>query len=191
MVETEGFKTAGLEESDFRKQVEAQTPLGRMRVAPAPSRTVLAQSDVGLDGSLDLPSRMGIVASGIDVLLGVSAPEDVRGTADWVAILGAFPAKPIASAAEGRSLSYQRLLMPVRSLRSLKASGSSGTDSMHDAEPSRWVGRQGPYTTQNELTESLHRYDRVTGHGSRHLLGSGSRQADQYGSGIPRRAPSV
>lgn len=61
-----------------------------MRVAPAPSRTVLAQSDVGLDGSLDLPSRMGIVASGIDVLLGVSAPEGVRGTADWVAILGAF-----------------------------------------------------------------------------------------------------
>jgi 3-oxoacyl-[acyl-carrier protein] reductase len=30
MVETEGFRTAGLEESDFRKQVEAQTPLGRI-----------------------------------------------------------------------------------------------------------------------------------------------------------------
>ena len=39
MVETEGFKTAGLEESDFRKQVEAQTPLGRIGqprdIAPA------------------------------------------------------------------------------------------------------------------------------------------------------------
>jgi len=39
MVETEGFKTAGLEESDFRKQIEAQTPLGRIGqpqdVAPA------------------------------------------------------------------------------------------------------------------------------------------------------------
>jgi hypothetical protein len=41
---------------------------------------------------------MVIVASGIDVLLGVSAPEGVRGTADSVAILGAFAAKPMASA---------------------------------------------------------------------------------------------
>jgi 3-oxoacyl-[acyl-carrier protein] reductase len=30
MVETEGFHTAGLAESDFRKTVEAQTPLGRI-----------------------------------------------------------------------------------------------------------------------------------------------------------------
>lgn len=30
MVETEGFKAAGIGESDFRKQVEAQTPLGRI-----------------------------------------------------------------------------------------------------------------------------------------------------------------
>jgi 3-oxoacyl-[acyl-carrier protein] reductase len=30
MVETEGFHTAGIAESDFRKQVEAQTPLGRI-----------------------------------------------------------------------------------------------------------------------------------------------------------------
>ena len=39
MVETEGFRTAGLEESDLRKQVEAQTPLGRIGrpqdIAPA------------------------------------------------------------------------------------------------------------------------------------------------------------
>lgn len=30
MIETEGFHAAGLSESDFRKQVEAQTPLGRI-----------------------------------------------------------------------------------------------------------------------------------------------------------------
>jgi 3-oxoacyl-[acyl-carrier protein] reductase len=30
MIETEGFHSAGLAESDFRKQVEAQTPLGRI-----------------------------------------------------------------------------------------------------------------------------------------------------------------
>jgi 3-oxoacyl-[acyl-carrier protein] reductase len=30
MVETEGFHTAGLSESDFRKTVESQTPLGRI-----------------------------------------------------------------------------------------------------------------------------------------------------------------
>ena len=30
MIETEGFHTAGLADGDFRKQVEAQTPLGRI-----------------------------------------------------------------------------------------------------------------------------------------------------------------
>ena len=30
MVETEGFLSAGLDESEFRKTVEAQTPLGRI-----------------------------------------------------------------------------------------------------------------------------------------------------------------
>jgi 3-oxoacyl-[acyl-carrier protein] reductase len=30
MVETEGFHSAGLAESDFRKSLEAQTPLGRI-----------------------------------------------------------------------------------------------------------------------------------------------------------------
>ena len=30
MVETEGVHAAGIAESDFRKQVEAQTPLGRI-----------------------------------------------------------------------------------------------------------------------------------------------------------------
>jgi 3-oxoacyl-[acyl-carrier protein] reductase len=39
MVETEGFRAAGIHESDFREQVEAQTPLGRIGqpqdIAPA------------------------------------------------------------------------------------------------------------------------------------------------------------
>ena len=39
MVETEGFHAAGIAESDFRKQVEATTPLGRIGqpvdIAPA------------------------------------------------------------------------------------------------------------------------------------------------------------
>ena len=30
MVETEGLHSAGMVESDFRKQIEAQTPLGRI-----------------------------------------------------------------------------------------------------------------------------------------------------------------
>jgi len=46
-VETEGFKTAGLEESDFRKQVEAQTPLGRIGQPQdiAPAAVFLASED--------------------------------------------------------------------------------------------------------------------------------------------------
>jgi 3-oxoacyl-[acyl-carrier protein] reductase len=46
-VETEGFKAAGLEESDFRKQVEAQTPLGRIGQPHdiAPAAVFLASSD--------------------------------------------------------------------------------------------------------------------------------------------------
>ncbi len=39
MVETEGVQTAGLAESGFRKEIEAQTPLGRIGqpddIAPA------------------------------------------------------------------------------------------------------------------------------------------------------------
>jgi 3-oxoacyl-[acyl-carrier protein] reductase len=39
MVETEGVRAAGLAESDFRRQVEAETPLGRIGqpsdIAPA------------------------------------------------------------------------------------------------------------------------------------------------------------
>src|SRR5207249_4451293 len=39
MVETEGVRSAGIAESDFRKQTEAQTPLGRIGqpqdIAPA------------------------------------------------------------------------------------------------------------------------------------------------------------
>jgi len=37
MVETEGLHAVGVLESDFRKQIEAQTPLGRIgsrRIAP-------------------------------------------------------------------------------------------------------------------------------------------------------------
>jgi 3-oxoacyl-[acyl-carrier protein] reductase len=47
MVETEGFKTAGLHESDFRKQAEAQTPLGRIGQPEdiAPAAVFLASPD--------------------------------------------------------------------------------------------------------------------------------------------------
>jgi 3-oxoacyl-[acyl-carrier protein] reductase len=47
MVETEGFRTADLHESDFRKQVEAQTPLGRIGQPQdiAPAAVFLASSD--------------------------------------------------------------------------------------------------------------------------------------------------
>jgi 3-oxoacyl-[acyl-carrier protein] reductase len=47
MVDTEGFRAAGLEESDVRKQVEAQTPLGRIGQPQdiAPSAVFLASSD--------------------------------------------------------------------------------------------------------------------------------------------------
>jgi 3-oxoacyl-[acyl-carrier protein] reductase len=47
MVETEGLKTVGLEGSDSRKQVEAQTPLGRIGKpdAVAPAAVFLASSD--------------------------------------------------------------------------------------------------------------------------------------------------
>jgi 3-oxoacyl-[acyl-carrier protein] reductase len=30
MVDTEGFRSAGIDESDFRRQVESETPLGRI-----------------------------------------------------------------------------------------------------------------------------------------------------------------
>ena len=47
MVATEGLKTAGIEESDFRKQVEAQTPVGRIGQPHdiAPAAVFLASSD--------------------------------------------------------------------------------------------------------------------------------------------------
>ena len=47
MVDTEGFRTAGIHESDFRTQVEAQTPLGRIgRPADiAPAAAFLASQD--------------------------------------------------------------------------------------------------------------------------------------------------
>ena len=49
MIETEGFHAAGLAESDFRKQVEAQTPLGRIGQPDdiGPVAVVLASSDSG------------------------------------------------------------------------------------------------------------------------------------------------
>jgi len=47
MVETEGVHAAGLAESDFRKQVEAQTPLGRIgqRQDIAPAAVFLVSRD--------------------------------------------------------------------------------------------------------------------------------------------------
>lgn len=47
MVETEGVHTAGIVDSDFRKQVEAQTPLGRIGQPQdiAPTAVFLASSD--------------------------------------------------------------------------------------------------------------------------------------------------
>jgi 3-oxoacyl-[acyl-carrier protein] reductase len=47
MVETEGFKAAGIHESDMRKQVEAQTPLGRIGRPDdiAPTAVHLASAD--------------------------------------------------------------------------------------------------------------------------------------------------
>jgi 3-oxoacyl-[acyl-carrier protein] reductase len=47
MVETEGVHTAGLAESDFRKQIEGQTPLGRIGQPQdiAPMAVFLASSD--------------------------------------------------------------------------------------------------------------------------------------------------
>jgi 3-oxoacyl-[acyl-carrier protein] reductase len=47
MVETEGVHAAGIAESDFRKQVEAQTPLGRIGQVQdiAPAAVFLASAD--------------------------------------------------------------------------------------------------------------------------------------------------
>ncbi len=49
MIETEGFHAAGLAESDFRKQVEAQTPLGRIGQPGdiGPVAVFLASNDSG------------------------------------------------------------------------------------------------------------------------------------------------
>src|SRR5207237_10635444 len=47
MVETEGVHAAGIAESDFRKQIEAQTPLGRIGQPQdiAPAAVFLASAD--------------------------------------------------------------------------------------------------------------------------------------------------
>jgi 3-oxoacyl-[acyl-carrier protein] reductase len=47
MVDTEGYRSAGIAESDFRKQVESQTPLGRIGQPHdiAPAAVFLASSD--------------------------------------------------------------------------------------------------------------------------------------------------
>jgi len=47
MVDTEGLRAAGFAESDFRKQLEAQTPLGRIGQTHdiAPAAVFLASDD--------------------------------------------------------------------------------------------------------------------------------------------------
>ena len=47
MVETEGVRAAGFDKSDFRKQMESQTPLGRIGQTQdiAPAAVFLASSD--------------------------------------------------------------------------------------------------------------------------------------------------
>jgi len=47
MVDTEGVRAAGILESDFRKQVESQTPLGRIGQPHdiAPAAVFLASND--------------------------------------------------------------------------------------------------------------------------------------------------
>jgi len=49
MIETEGVHAAGLHESDFRKQIEAQTPLGRIDQTQdvAPAVVFFASADSG------------------------------------------------------------------------------------------------------------------------------------------------
>jgi 3-oxoacyl-[acyl-carrier protein] reductase len=49
MVETEGVHAAGLAQRDFRKQLEAQTPLGRIGQTGdvAPAVVFLASGDAG------------------------------------------------------------------------------------------------------------------------------------------------
>jgi 3-oxoacyl-[acyl-carrier protein] reductase len=49
MVETEGVHAAGLAESDFRRQIEAQTPLGRIGQPGdiGPAAVFLASADAG------------------------------------------------------------------------------------------------------------------------------------------------
>ena len=50
MIETEGLHATGITESDFRKQHEAQTPLGRIGQPQdiAPAVVFLASPDAGL-----------------------------------------------------------------------------------------------------------------------------------------------
>lgn len=47
MVETEGVRAAGIAEGDFRKQIESQTPLGRIGQPQdiAPAAVFLASAD--------------------------------------------------------------------------------------------------------------------------------------------------
>ena len=49
MIETEGVRSAGIAESDFRRQIEAETPLGRIGQPQdiAPVAVFLASDDSG------------------------------------------------------------------------------------------------------------------------------------------------
>ena len=65
MVETEGVHAAGIAESDFRKQIEAQTPLGRIGQPEdiAPAAVFLASADSALDHRRDVLHRGRATAS--------------------------------------------------------------------------------------------------------------------------------
>ena len=69
MVETEGVRAAGIDSSDFRKQIEAQTPLGRIGQPEdiAPVAVFLASSDAGWITGETLYVSGGLRSVGVSV----------------------------------------------------------------------------------------------------------------------------